>query len=93
MEHPDDGSEVFRGWILRTRLKYQFTPRFFLRTIVQWDDFAQDFDVEPLLSYRINPFTAFYLGATSRRHDFPGDGLLRETTRQYFAKVQYLIQV
>lgn len=92
MKHPDDDSEVFRGYILRTRFKYQFTRQLFLRFVVQWNEFSENVDFEPLLSYRVNPFTVFYAGATSRLHDYPGGHDLRETERQYFLKAQYQFQ-
>ena len=73
-----------------------------MRTIFQWNEFEQDLDIEPLLSYEVNPVTVFYLGATRRMHDYHGMGLtnylsdenlIRETERQYFAKIQYLFQI
>jgi len=92
MRHPDDDSIIFSGYILRTRLKYQFTRRLFLRTVLQYNDFAQDFDVEPLLSYKLNPFTVFYAGSTHHLINYDGEGKVQESARQYFVKIQYLFQ-
>jgi hypothetical protein len=53
--------------------------------------------VEPLLTYRVNPYTLFYVGASDRRRDFgldegPDAGFER-TSRQFFAKLQYLLRL
>ncbi len=98
----DDGAtEVFRGFVLRTRASLQFTRELFMRVVVQWDDFAGRLSVEPLLTYRLNPFTVFYVGATSgysdygRRDDLdlPTEAGLTQTSRQFFVKFSYLLRV
>ena len=75
------------------RVNVQFTREFFLRMIFQYNEFADSYDFEPLLTYRINPFTVFYVGSGHRwqdySNDFDGFGI-EETDRQYFAKFQYL---
>lgn len=92
MTHPDDGQEVFDGYVQRTRVKLQFTRQLFLRTIVQYNDFSGRFDVEPLLSYRVNPFTVCYLGSTHALNDFKEEIGWAQTRRQFFLKVQYFFQ-
>jgi hypothetical protein len=88
----DDGSEIFRGYILRTRLNYQFTRELFLRLVVQYDDFDKDLTVEPLVSYKLNPFTIFYLGSLYDYHDYKSPHDLKQTSRQFFLKFQYLFR-
>ena len=61
-------------------------------------DFGRKWEIDPLLTYRLNPFSVFYLGATHDLRDFnaatPGaPALFRQTERQYFVKLQYLWQV
>ena len=92
MEHPDTGDEVFRGYIARTRLNLQFTRRLFLRTIVQYDDFDGAFDVEPLLSYKLSPFTVLYLGSTHHFVDYGEPHDYQQAQRQLFLKLQVLLQ-
>ena len=43
-----------------------------MRLVVQYNDFSERLNIEPLLTYKINPFTKFYIGLTSRHryHDF-----------------------
>lgn len=98
LDHPD-GRELFEGFILRSRLNYQFTRELFLRTVVQFDNFSDRLDIEPLLTYRVNPFTVFFVGLTGgyrRFEDAPRDGSGRDewslTDRQFFAKLQYLFR-
>lgn len=88
-----DGEEIFDGYIVRTRANFNLTRRLFARVVLQYDDFDEQFEVEPLVTYRINPFTLFYLGSTTsfERFDQPHDEFA-ETERQFFAKVQYLFQ-
>jgi hypothetical protein len=87
---------LFSGYILRNRLTVNFTRQLFVRVVVQWDDFASRLDVEPLLTYRVNPFTVFYVGSNSRIQQYgaedlemPGGEEWRQASRQFFAKVQY----
>ena len=77
----------------RTRVNLQLTRRLFLRTVVEYDDFGTDLDVEPLLSYKVNPFTVLYLGSAHLLDDYGhGDDGLRQLHRQFFLKVQCLFQ-
>ncbi len=90
----EDGSEIFDGYILRTRADLQFTRELFLRMVVQYNNFGQQLSIEPLLTYRANPFTMVYLGSTRGYRDFDSDertGWARTST-QYFTKVQYLLR-
>ncbi|MBM4117210.1 carbohydrate binding family 9 domain-containing protein [bacterium] len=92
MEHPDTGDEVFRGYVARTRLDLQFTRRLFLRAIVQYDDFDSAIDLEPLLSYKLSPFTVLYLGSAHHVLDYGGETGLAQAERQFFLKLQVLLQ-
>jgi len=61
-------------------------------------DFGSKWEVDPLLTYRVNSFSVFYLGSTHDYRDFnaaaPNSSkLYRQTQRQYFMKLQYLFQV
>jgi hypothetical protein len=88
-----DGSNIFEGYVLRARTGYQFTHELFARVVTQYNDFSGRFDIEPLLMYRINPFSIFYLGST---HGFAGTAnplRVIATDRQLFLKVQYLFRM
>ena len=96
MDSRERDEELFAGFILRNRLTLNFTAKWFLRLIVQYNDFGERLDVEPLLTWRLNPFTVFFVGSTSQylRYDPTDHTTLtgvdwRESSRQYFAKLQY----
>ncbi len=60
--------------------------------------FGSKWEVDPLLTYRVNSFSVFYLGTTHDFRDFqaadPGkSSLYTQTSRQYFMKLQYLFQM
>lgn len=82
-------SDFFDGYILRNRAMYQFTPRLFLRLVTQYDSFDDTFEIDPLISYKINPFTVFYAGSTYNLFDFDKPHGWRKTDRQFFVKFQY----
>lgn len=98
----DNGAEIFEGYVLRTRVSYQITRELFLRLVLQQDDFYGQFDVEPLVSYKLNPFTIFYIGGSTSYLDYDhrsldpamrtGDGF-EPSQWQWFFKLQYLYRV
>lgn len=97
------GENIFKGAVLRTRLNYQHSRELSVRIVVQYDSFSHDLRFEPLISYKLNPFSIFYIGSTNRWHNFyeehvPGsneyfDDALHQSSRSYFFKLQYLFQV
>jgi hypothetical protein len=101
MGRPVEGGKLFSGFVLRTRLNYQFTRELVVRLVTQYNSFSDQFEVDPLLTYRVNPFTVFYAGATSDYSHYdgsnpasPGAGDEWELTdRQFFAKMQYLFRL
>ncbi|UCG52702.1 MAG: hypothetical protein JSW58_03905 [Candidatus Latescibacterota bacterium] len=98
LENRDTGEEFFDGYIGRIKLSYQFTRELFLRLVAQYDDFAGELTVEPLLTWQLNPFTVFYVGANVDGQDYghysldpsvrTGDGF-EPTAWQAFFKFQY----
>lgn len=98
LSYESSGEELDEGFILRSRWSYQFTRRFFFRLVAQYNDFNRRLDLDPLLTYRVNPFTAIYLGSTHDFVEYPRvSGFLREgffqTERQIFFKLQYLFRM
>lgn len=87
-----DGTTLFSGYIFRTRGDLQFTRELFVRMIVEYNNFSQQLSLEPLVTYRANPFTLVYVGSNRRYRDYPDDEPWTRTSTQYFAKVQYLIR-
>jgi len=80
------------GYIFRSRFNYQFNKEFQARMIVQYDDFDKVCNLEPLLTYRLSSFSVFYLGSTYAYQNFENVDW-KKTDRQFFLKMQYLIQI
>jgi hypothetical protein len=99
---PETNEPFFKGWIGRVRFNLQFTRELFLRFVTQYDDFDGTLSLEPLLSYQLNPFSVFYIGANVLEQDFDhksidtidhtGDGF-EPTAWQYFFKFQYFYRM
>ncbi|HUF12369.1 MAG TPA: DUF5916 domain-containing protein [Longimicrobiales bacterium] len=88
-----DGGELFAGWVARTRFQLQFTRELSLRLVTQYVDFGDaGISVEPLLMYRLNPFSIFYIGSTDRYTEFAEPTGFARTDRQFFLKFQYLFR-
>ena len=86
------GELFYDGYIARVVGIYQFTPEVFFRLIGQYDEFDRKFDVYPLVSYKLNPYTIFYAGSTYSLSDFGDPFGFKQTARQYFVKLQYLFR-
>jgi hypothetical protein len=98
--HLDSGEELFDGYIYRTRVGYQILRPLSLRLVAQYNDFSETWDVDPLITYRINPFSMLYVGTTYRYTTCDEINLLgdisctkRLSSRQFFMKLQYLFQL
>lgn len=90
------GEKLYTGYIYRNKTSFQFTRNLFLRLVFQYDSFSKRFDIDPLFSYKWNPFTIFYLGSTHDVAEFSQQGNKKrfvETSRQFFAKFQYLFRL
>ncbi len=91
----DDNQRFFKGNIIRLTGNYHFSRKFSVRLISEYNSFDDQLQVYPLLHYKLNPFTKFYLGMTDYLDQLPnssGFKDFRESSRQFFLKAQYLIQ-
>ena len=96
------GEEFFDGFIGRVRLNYQLTRELSLRMVTQYDDFAGELSVEPLVTWQLNPFTVFYVGASVHGRDYGHDSIdpaermrggFARTAWQAFFKFQYFYRL
>jgi hypothetical protein len=100
MTAADNGETLFSGYIFRTRVSYQATRALSARMVAQYNDFAGALLLDPLITYRVNPFTVMHVGSTHTLQDHlvdgPGATLPRsefgQTSRQIFFKLQYLLR-
>ncbi|UCD63620.1 MAG: carbohydrate binding family 9 domain-containing protein [Candidatus Zixiibacteriota bacterium] len=93
----ETGEELYEGYIARSRFRYQVNRQFSVRLVVQYNDFAERWEVDPLFTYRLSPFSVFYIGST---YDY--DNMIEPTSeqkswelssRQFFMKLSYLFQI
>jgi hypothetical protein len=90
------GKKLYTGYIFRNKSTFQFSKNLFLRIIFQYNSFSKSFDIDPLFSYKWNPFTIFYIGSAHNIAELPpspNSPKLLETKRQFFAKFQYLFEI
>jgi len=93
----EDGTELFAGYVTRTRMDLQLTREWSMRLVLQYDDFSRSWAADPLVTWRLNPFTIFYVGSTRNYREFDQSTSLydgwRLDSRTYFLKAQYLFQM
>jgi hypothetical protein len=90
----DDSQTFYSGDIIRLNSQFNFSRKLFARFIAQYDSFADQLQLYPLVYYKLNPFTKFYIGMTDNlnRYNPPGFDGFKEVQRQFFVKFQYLIR-
>jgi len=94
----DGGEELYEQFITRTRFRFQANRQLSLRLVLQYNNAVDAWDVDPLLAYQLSPFSVFYLGSAYNYGKLslgdPTDPTnWRLTSRQFFAKIQYLFQI
>lgn len=89
------GKNIYEITLVRGRITYQISREFSIRLVTEYNDYDHSLSIEPLVTYRINPFSVFYLGSSHGYESFGNQRLLDkvESQRQIFAKIQYLFQV
>ena len=104
----NDGALVFDVKIVRALTTYQFTDRFLLRNISEYNSFDGALGLNLLFTYRVNAGTVFYAGYDDRYQQaeridrglhgrdldnrFFQSSALRRTNRAVFLKLQYLFR-
>jgi hypothetical protein len=93
----ETNERLFSQSIFRLRGDLQLTRRLSVRLITQYNDRYRVWDFDPLVTYRINSLSVFYLGSTYNYREFSveenGPEDWRLAARQYFVKFQYLFQL
>ena len=85
------GDNVFTVHIVNLRNTYQFTPRFLLRAIVQFDSSRRRVLGDFLASYELVPGTVMHVGYGSVLESLPSEPY-RNTARAFFFKASYLLR-
>ena len=96
----NSGEELYSGYISRTRIQYQANRELSLRFVIQYNDFNEKWEFDPLLTYRLSSFSVFYAGSTYDYDKFEINPSTPErytdwrmTSRQYFMKLQYMFRI
>ena len=99
LQNLETGEDYFSGYIARMRFGFQFSRHLFLRTVLQYNDFSKQLETDPLLTYKVNAFTAFHVGSTHDfgRYDRPlsetkTPRYFRQSSRQLFFSFQYFVR-
>jgi hypothetical protein len=61
----DDDAELFNTYIYRNRIEYQISRPLSLRLVTEYNEDWKSWSIDPLLTYRINPFSVLYIGSSS----------------------------
>jgi len=94
--HTETGERFYNGYITRTRIQFQANRELSVRFVLQYNNFSDKWEFDPLLTYRLSSFSVFYVGST---YDFdnyapeprnPADWHM--SSRQFFMKLQYLFR-
>ena len=84
------GEEFYAGEINRLELDYQIDGALSTRTIIEKNDFSDDYFLEALIQWKPNPYTIFYAGGTQfYKEPNPFSDNIRLETSQIYAKFQY----
>ncbi len=93
----ETGERLFSQSIFRLRTDLQMSRRFSFRLITQYNDRYRIWDFDPLLTYRVNSLSVFYIGSTYHYREYAlTESSLEDwrlSSRQYFLKFQYLFQL
>ena len=92
-ENRSTGVNAYRVHILNLRNTYQFTPRFFVRGVAQFDSSRERVLADFLASYELSPGTVVHAGYGSlfgTQHGEHEYDRYRATDRAFFFKASYL---
>ena len=94
------GEELYSGYISRTRIRFQANRELSLRFVIQYNDFSEKWEFDPLFTYRLSSFSVFYAGSTYDYDKFEINPSTSQsysdwkvTSRQYFMKLQYMFRI
>ncbi len=96
-DHLETGERLFSQSVFRSIVSLQMSRELSARVITQYNDRWDSWDVDPLITYRVNSLSVFYIGSTHLYRDLNPIDDGREgwtlTDRQFFLKFQYLFQL
>jgi len=119
--HIDNDGKLYENYVLRTRFRFQATKALSIRLVAQYTfrdlllplasgDYmynSRHWDIDPLITFRLSPFSVFYIGTTYDYAPLPNNqypfmtptpdpdysSAWELSSRQFFMKLQYLFQI
>jgi hypothetical protein len=97
--HHESDVRLYEGYILRAKSVYFFSRNLNVRLVAQYNDIYQTLNIDPMITYRVSPFTMVYLGSSYEYCDWLSHGsdpvrqIWHLNRRQFFIKLQYLAQL
>lgn len=86
--------DYYAGEINRLEFDYQVNNSLSSRTIIEKNDFNDDYFLEALIQWKPNPYTIFYIGGTQfYKAPNPLSNNIRLETSQLYAKFQYFLNL
>jgi len=92
LSHAKTKQRFYQGEIYRAVGVYQFSAKAFIRAIAEYNTFTEAWNLYPLFSYKASAFTTFYAGISNDMQRYGTPFGTKTTHRQYFIKLQYLLQ-
>ena len=93
----DSEEMLYKQLIARSRFELQANKQLSIRLVVQYNDNGDNWDIDPLLTYRLSPFSMIYFGSThditQLNGDQPAQKTWKQTSQQFFMKLQYLFRI
>ncbi len=95
--NPAITKNLFKAYTVWTRTGLQLSRELSLRLVVEYDDYYKVWAIDPLITYRLNPFSVFYAGSSYDYVEYdmtkpPVTGWKLDN-RQFFIKFRYLFQM
>lgn len=88
----DTKEYIYDDYIIRSKFEYQLSRELKIRLVTQYRDYSNSWEFDPLITYKMNAFTIFYMGSTHDFIDYDDYGL-KQYEQQFFFKLQYLVQI
>ncbi|MEZ5360661.1 MAG: carbohydrate binding family 9 domain-containing protein [Candidatus Zixiibacteriota bacterium] len=94
----DTDDLLYLGYILRNKISLQLNRELSIRLVTQFNQFNNAWDIDPLITYRLSPFSLFYIGTTYDYIRYDNYQTIDNSTyklaaRQFFMKLQYMFQI
>jgi hypothetical protein len=100
-QNPELEKNLYKDNIFWTKASLQLSRELSVRLVAEYVDSYKYWSIDPLITYRLNPFTVFYAGSSYdyceyELYDPENDHTVKNwklDSRQFFIKFRYLLQL